>query len=329
MTMTSLGAKDMNGKDTLGGFFSPASLLSGAAPVADTPLLFRESLERIADACTPQIEKITGAGLSPACSLAGSANDTASEFLASLDRASVTGIFEVPSANARLVANLDHDFLDLVIELMCGGMCAEPAPTTPRPGTSIDRQFARVAFNLIASVMEKDWLGFGLGAVTFGQIETKLDPLVLGKRAGKVVVATLALSCRERRATCRIAIPEAIVNRFQQDTLPPGVARDAGDPKWTAHFQSEIGRTVVKLDACIDANSLRLSDVAALKVGQILTLPRSASTRCELRGDKKLLFRCELGQSEGRYSVRISEVAPETPIEAAPRAELSSIFDVS
>jgi flagellar motor switch protein FliM len=324
MNTASLGAKD-----TFGGYFSPASLLGGAAPVADTPLPFKESLQRIADACTPRIEKITGEGLSPTCSLAGMVNDTASEVLASLERTAITALFDVPAANARLVVSLEHDFLDLVIELMCGGMCAEPPPSAPRPGTSIDRQFARVAFNLLASVFEKEWAGFGIGAVTFGQIESKPDPLVLGKRAGKVVVATLALECRERRATCRVAIPDGIVSRFQQDSLPAGVAREAGDPKWTAHFQTEIGRTVVKLDACIDANSLRLSDVAALKVGQVLTLPRSASTRCELRSDKKLLFRCELGQSEGRYSVRISEVAPETPIEAIPRGELSSIFDMS
>jgi flagellar motor switch protein FliM len=46
-------------------------------------------------------------------------------------------------------------------------------------------------------------------------------------------------------------------------------------------------------------------------VGQTLLLPRIVSSRCELRSDKKLLFRCELGQTDGRYSVRISETPKE------------------
>ncbi|MDR3462302.1 MAG: FliM/FliN family flagellar motor switch protein, partial [Beijerinckiaceae bacterium] len=223
--------------------------------------------------------------------------------------------------------SLEDDFVQLFIELMCGGTCGEPLPSEPRPGTSIDRQFARSALNLLAAVFEKECAIFHLGAITFGQIETKLDPLVLGNRLSKVTVVTLALECRAVRATLRAALPSAIVDRLKLDALPASSAADSRDPLWTEHFQSEIGRAMVKLDAYLDADSLRLGDVADLKIGQTLLLPRMVSSRCELRSDKKLLFRCELGQTDGRYSVRISETSPEAQGAGSASPNVSKLFE--
>jgi flagellar motor switch protein FliM len=301
------------------GHFNPASLLSNTSQTNEANPFAKETIERIAEACIPQFNKTFGEGVSISFSLVSLTNEIASEFLASLEKTAVTGLFEVPGANSRMVVSLEYDFVQLYMELMCGGTCGEALPDEPRLGTAIDRQFARSAFNLIAPVFEKECAIFHLGAISFGQIETKLDPLVLGSRLSKVTVATLALECRGVSATLRAAIPSAITERLKLDALPASSAAAALDPHWTEHFQSEVGRAMVKLDAYLDANSLRLGDIASLKVGQTLLLPRMVSSRCELRSEKKLLFRCELGQTDGRYSVRISEASPE-PESAGPEA---------
>ena len=259
-------------------------------------------------------------------SLAGLANEAAGEVMASVDPFAVTGLFDVPALASRLLVSLDHEFVQTVIELMCGGLCSEPSPGAPRPGTSIDRQFARVAFNLLATATEKECLGFGLGPVTFAGIEGKLDPLLLGKRLSRVAVATLALECRGRRASLRIAFPQPVLDRFKQDVLPAGGDPVVSDPAWTEHFQAEIARTAIRLDALLEGHSLTLGEVAALRVGQVLPLPKTALSRCELRNGPKLLFRCELGQADGRYSLRVDEVSPREEMEEAPRSSVSPLF---
>lgn len=304
MASLSLNASEM-------GLFSPAALLGTAAQTTDGDPAIKETLEKIADACVPQFEKTFGEGVTPGCSLVAVTSETAMAFLASLDKTAVTGVFEVPGAEARMVVSLDHSFVQLYIELMCGGDCGEAPATAPRAHTTIDRQFCRSAFNLLAGVFEHECAAFQLGDIRFAQIETKLDPQVLGSRFEKVTVATLALECRHVQATLRVALPAAVTARMRHAALPGTLGQGASDPVWTEHFQSEVGRAMVKLDAYLDANSLRLGDVANLKVGQTLLLPRMVSSRCELRSDKKLLFRCELGQTDGRYSVRISETSKE------------------
>ena len=290
---------------------APQASLIGGSSAADCPPLLAEALERIAAACVAPFEKIAGADMAVTCAVAALGGEAAGEVIASIEPHAVTATFDVATLGARLLVSLDHDFVQLVIELMCGGLCNEALPSAPRAGTSIDRQFARVALTLLASVIEKECMSFGLGPVALGQVESKLDPLVLGKRNARVAVATLAVECRGRRAELRIAFPQTIVGRFKPDSLPASAEPlAAGDPAWTEHFQAEIRRTAIRLDAFLDGGSLTLGEVAALRPGQILALPKTALSRCELRNDGKLLFHCELGQADGRYSLRIDDVSP-------------------
>jgi flagellar motor switch protein FliM len=284
----------------------------GPAGGSDVPQHFAETLDKFAEACIPHFEKLAGESMVLNCRVAALTQETVAEFFGSLEPLMVNATFDVPATGSHLVVSLDHAFVQLVIELMCGGTCSEPVPDEPRPGTAIDRQFARVALNTLASTLEKECLGFGLTSVSFAQIETKMDPAVLGKRSARVSVATVDLECRKRRASLRIAFPQPVIDCFKQDAVATGTDGASGDPIWTEHFQSEIGRTTVRLDAMIDANGLTLGDVAKLQVGQMLALPRNALTRCELRNGDKLLFLCEVGQAEGRYSLRIDDAAPDS-----------------
>ena len=292
------------------GHFSPAALLGTAPQGGGANPQMKDLLGRIAEACVTPFDKMFGEGINVTCALTSIANETPASFLASIDKTAVTATFSVPVANAQLVVCLDYDFVQLYIDLMCGGTCGEPTLDPARAGTAIDRQFARSALNLIASAFEAEAAPFQLGAIAFAQIETKLDPLVLGSRVSKTVVATMTLEYNGTRVKFRAAWPEAVTSRLKDESSAVTDAMTALDPIWSGHFQSEIGRTMVKLDAYLDGNSLRLGDIANLKIGQTLLLPRNVSSRCELRSDKKLLFRCELGQTDGHYSVRISETSP-------------------
>jgi flagellar motor switch protein FliM len=316
--------------DSAAGHQTQASLLAGGSAAMDAPPLLEDALDRIAEACGMRLETLAGANMTVTCSLVSLTTETAGDVMAAHDPAAMSALFEIPTVASRLLANLDDSLLQLVIELMCGGTCSEPVSETPRAGTSIDRQFARVIFNMLTLAIEKQCMSFGLGAVTLGQVQGKFDVAALGKRNAKVSVATLSVECLGRRASLRIAFPQMVTDHFRQDMLPKSKQEPKTDPVWTERFQTEIGRTVVRVDAFLGADKLTLGQVATLKIGQILTLPKSAPSACELRCDDKPLFRCELGQAEGRYSLRIDENLPRAPVEETSGTSLiSPLFDLS
>ena len=56
--------------------------------------------------------------------------------------------------------------------------------------------------------------------------------------------------------------------------------------------------------------SRNLRGLTALKVGQVVALPRDAAHDVRLVCEGRELFRCDLGQSGGHYTVRIDEPVP-------------------
>lgn len=315
--------------DALDAKSTPSSLISGPA-LDSAPPLFQDMLDRILETSMPRFEKLAGANMTVICSLLSLTTETAGEILAGIDQTAVMALCDVPDLSSRILVSLDDAMLQLIIELMCGGICSEPPPAVRRAGTSIDRQFARVVFNLIASTIEKECASFGVGAVVFDQIQAKLDPTALGKRNSKVSVVTMAIECLGRRATFRLHFPSVITDCFKQDSLPSSNQAKAADPAWTERLKAEISRASVKLDAYLNADLMTLGAVADLEIGQILPLPKLAPAQCELRCNDKLLFRGELGQADGRYSLRVAEtLSRKTETEPAEAPEPASLFDLS
>jgi Flagellar motor switch protein len=65
--------------------------------------------------------------------------------------------------------------------------------------------------------------------------------------------------------------------------------------------------------AYLDARALPLSALTGLDVGQILQLPLDARTSVTLAADGRVLFRGEIGQDGGHYSVRVAEAVRDAP----------------
>lgn len=296
-----------------GGRDSGASVLGRGTAGTDTSPLFADMMDRVAEACLPSFEKLAGENIAVSCYVTSVTQDTASEVIAA-GASMITALFEIPALATRLAISLEDDFLQLFVEIMCGGTAGEASSAAPRPTTSIDRQFARVALNTLSATFAAECTGYGLSSLTFGQIQAKPDPGALGKRNAKVTVATFSMECLGRDGSFHVVFPQAVMERFKQDALPAAkqpVARV--DPEWSGRLQAEISRTTVSLDAFLEADKLTLGQIAGLKIGQIVTLPKTAPSRCELRCDDKPLFRCELGQADGRYSLRIESGLPSAP----------------
>ena len=303
-----------------------SSLPGASFSNADGSPLFKEVMDRVAEACMPNFDKLAGEGMSVTCTVDAVRQETASDIVAPREGVT-TAFFEIPAIDARLAICLDDYFLQLFVELMCGGTCAEPLSEVPRPGTSIDRQFARVACSMLNTVLAKECASFGLGGMTFGQIQAKPDAAALGKRTAKVTVVTFSIECLGRDASFHVVLPQTVVDRFKRDALPAAKETPVRvDPEWSGRLHAEISRTSVSLDAFLEADKLTLRQVASLKVGQILTRPKTAPSRCELRCDDKPLFRCELGQADGRYSLRIEEGLPRKSSRDAARVTDADAF---
>ncbi|MCV0409184.1 MAG: FliM/FliN family flagellar motor switch protein, partial [Rhizobiaceae bacterium] len=72
-------------------------------------------------------------------------------------------------------------------------------------------------------------------------------------------------------------------------------------------FNSEIMRSVVRLEATIPMGTLTLSRIAGLAVGEVIPMPKTAATDTRLSARGKTLYSCEFGKLGENFTVRIRE----------------------
>jgi flagellar motor switch protein FliM len=111
-----------------------------------------------------------------------------------------------------------------------------------------------------------------------------------------------------REGNMFVLIPQTALNSVRHD-LARDVASEISvrDPRWEKQIQNEIGQTEVKIRGVIEQRHFSLVDIAALKIGQVLTLEATAKTRVKLECNAESLFWCELGQADGFYTLRVED----------------------
>lgn len=274
-----------------------ASALRGAGDRVTLALV--KSLQAMAGQVTP-VEGV----------LVGLTGTTVREYLTSVRADTVAGAISCTTPACNLLAVLDSTLVHAVVELMAGGNGAEPMPAIPRATTAIDNQFAQIVVTLTAAAIDKEWAAHGFAAARVMRLDGGVSADLLGARGDSVAVMSCELSLFGRRGLLTLALPAAALAPFAEDDENDDHApATASDPAWNAVLRREIGLAPVRVDAMLEASQLALGAIAALRPGQVITIPPTARNRVALISDGRTIFRGELGQDDSEhYCLRVDTV---------------------
>ncbi|HXE03023.1 MAG TPA: FliM/FliN family flagellar motor switch protein, partial [Methyloceanibacter sp.] len=122
-------------------------------------------------------------------------------------------------------------------------------------------------------------------------------------RDGPAAKLVFELSTSKSKGTLELFMPHRVLLSHRAER--PGAADRAVAAKWGAHFGEEIMRSVVRLDAAIPMAPMTLGELAALQVGQVIEMPKTAQAETRLSAREKTLFVCEFGKIGANYTVRV------------------------
>ena len=105
----------------------------------------------------------------------------------------------------------------------------------------------------------------------------------------------------------------------------PGAPNDFG-----RDFQAVVMKSEARLDTVLHRIRMPLADVMSLEAGMVLSIPRSAVSKVELRADDRLVSRAQLGQINGKRAVRLIFMTEEDddPLEAPYGSEAGGFGDM-
>lgn len=231
------------------------------------------------------------------------------------------GILHVVAWDQRILIGLPHDLVLNFVEAMFGGDGSEAPGNESRPLSGIEMRLARRLFEMLGAALHVSFATVSETRFVLERLETRPDLAMIAPRNTYAVAARLKVRILGRERKLFVLVPQAALSPLRQD-----LARDrsgelaARDPRWTRQMESEIGRTEVNILGVIEERQYTLEDIVGLTVGAVLPLQATARSRVVLECNSKPLFWCRLGQTDGRYTLRV-----ETPVEIGQDIDVDSL----
>jgi flagellar motor switch protein FliM len=209
---------------------------------------------------------------------------------------------------------LGRPLVSAVVEAFFGGGDEEEVPGAERPVSPVEMRIVDVIGGQAATALTAGFKDYVPARFDFERTQAKPDVSFLGKPATPVIAATFAIKAVGRSVTFDVVLPLGAIEARQEAWAgAAGAAPKLDEARWSVQLKAEVARASMRLKAKIEMAPTELGDVARWKVGQVVELPSGAGRNVLLTCEEEVLFRCELGQSAGRYTLRIGERAAAPP----------------
>lgn len=219
---------------------------------------------------------------------------------------SLPAILSDPEWDCPIGIILCADFIYTLAEVMLGSDGQEKEFSQERAFSTIERGLSKCFIDAAILGLNRGIAPFISSQLAFDKFDTRLEFLRLAAREEDAIGIRYELEALQRRGNILLVLPARALKRFgAQLSEPPVSAARKPDPQWARDFEMRVTGAGVAVEAFADVAGLRLSDVADFRPGKKITLPQQALQTVVLRAEGRSLFHCELGQSDGFYSVRV------------------------
>jgi flagellar motor switch protein FliM len=206
------------------------------------------------------------------------------------------------SADALLLL-IDADAIAILVSALFGADPDMPPAPIQRDLSPTELAVVDMVFQQIAVAVN------GTGARSL-DIRFPIPPAITGDelqkqllRDGPAARLVFEIATPKSRGTLELFMPHRVLLSHRAER--PGAADRVVAAKWGAHFGEEVMRSVVRLDAAIPMAPMTLGALAALQVGQVIEMPRTAQAETRLSAKDQTLFVCEFGKLGANYTVRV------------------------
>jgi flagellar motor switch protein FliM len=268
--------------------------------------MLRVVLERMAGACAESLR--SASALPVQIALQGIDAGAAGDMLAPLEGSGVTAVLHAPKWESRLVACADRAAVFALVEMLLGGDGSQPPYTAERPATKLEIKVMGAFFHRVAQALAAAFAQLAATPVVVEGCAHGFDLDAIGGRTSQLVLARFRLELPGRGGEFVVAIPRTVFAPMREALSRVSPKEPAkADPRWSQRIQSEITRTNVAVRAVLDERWITLEEVSTLKVGQVMQLNATPSSRVRVECNDEPLLWCQLGKSNGVYTLRVDE----------------------
>ena len=231
------------------------------------------------------------------------------DYLNSIPLPAMLAVFKVEEWDNYGLMMIDSALIYSIVDALLGGRRGTAAMRIEgRPYTTIERTLVE---RLITVVLADLTASFDpLCPVTFRFERLEVNPrfATISRLSNAAILTRLRIDMEDRGGRLDLVLPYATLEPVRELLLQQFMGEKFGrDSIWETHLAEQLLDKEIELQAVLDEQVMRLSDVVALQVGSRIMLQVGPGAPVQLRCGTVPLFEGKAGRRKHRVAVRITD----------------------
>ncbi|MGG5817965.1 flagellar motor switch protein FliM [Falsiroseomonas sp. HW251] len=234
------------------------------------------------------------------------------DYLNSIPLPAMLAVFRAEQWDNYGLIVVDSALIYSVVDVLLGGRRGTAAMRIEgRPYTTIERTLVERLITVVLGDLKAAFEPLCEVDFHFDRLEVNPRFAAISRLSNAAVLSRMHIEMEDRGGRLEVLLPYATLEPVRELLLQQFMGERFGrDSIWETHLAEELRQTDVALDVVLDEQTMPLSQVLDLRVGDRILLASPPGAPVKLRCGEVALFEAQLGRRESRLAVRIEKARP-------------------
>src|ERR1051325_1369484 len=236
------------------------------------------------------------------------------DYLNSIPLPAILAVFHAEELDNYGLFTVDSNLIYSIVDVLLGGRRGSSAMRIEgRPYTTIERTLVQRMIEVIMQDMRAAFEPLAPVNFSLDRLETNPRFAAIARPANAAILVKLRIDMEDRGGRTELLLPYATLEPIRKLLLQQFMGEKFGrDSIWESHLATELWSTNVEIEAILDEQTMPLSQIMNLEVGQTVMLNANPESKIELRCRGVPLLTGAMGRVGSSVAVRVDAAVERT-----------------
>jgi len=231
------------------------------------------------------------------------------DYLNSIPLPAMLSVFKAEEWDNFGLVTVDSSLIYSIVDVLLGGRRGTAAMRVEvRPYTTIERSLVERMVHVMLGDLSAAFEPLSPVTFRFDRLETNPRFATISRPSNAAIVTRLRIDMEDRGGRLELLLPYATLEPVRELLLQMFMGEKLGrDSIWETHLAEELWMIEVDLEAVVDQQIMRLSEVFDLKIGSRIMFTATPDSLISLHCGGVPMYTGKMGRKGNQISIKIEE----------------------
>ena len=231
------------------------------------------------------------------------------DYLNSIPLPAMLSVFKAEEWDNFGLVTVDSSLIYSIVDVLLGGRRGTAAMRVDgRPYTTIERSLVERMVHVMLGDLSAAFEPLSSVTFRFDRLETNPRFATISRPSNAAIVTRLRIDMEDRGGRLELLLPYATLEPVRELLLQMFMGEKFGrDSIWETHLAEELWMIEVDLEAVVDQQIMRLSEVFDLKIGSRIMFTATPDSLISLHCGGVPMYTGKMGRKGNQISIKIEE----------------------